>query len=412
MATDNRDIPNTLKDVQVFINDIQLDSQAYNTLSIVGDIDFIYNGGALVINDVSGTFSDSAALRIGDLIKIVLLFEEINSTTPKNITTEMCIHSIHQDDEHKKTYDNGGGYYIYKLISPAFYSQVPANRGYNSSTSDIIRKEVNLIKWYSTNVSTDKSLTIAQSDDSSSRRFLLNERPLSFIKKIAMKASIDKSASLCYVDEFNGFNFVSLKSKLQAKAKFSLVPPVTTGSNTYSPIIMEAFNIRLFENLDSWNTQKIRFNKIDIAKNKVTSSTMESLLTSQTEVYLNNLVLKDLKFTTQYAAPADGNLEQEAMSLQYQKDQLHNYVIEVLTYDAIGKIKTGDVVELTIPSSVAYGESNSYSGNYIVKRCEHKIENLQSRSSLILVKVSTKTKSWTVKTASPSSSSAKAATPQ
>jgi hypothetical protein len=399
MADDNRIVPNTLINIQVFFKEVEIDVQAYQTLSLVGDIDFIYNGGAIVINDINGDFFDSGAFRIGDIIKIVFTFSTQNDSTPNTITTEMCIHSIHQDDQHKKTYDNGGGYYIYKLISPAFYSQVPANRGYMSSTSDIIKKEISIIKWKFPQT----MMEIQDSDDSSSRRFLLNERPLSFIKKISMKASIKGSASLCYVDEFNGFNFVSLQSKLDKKPSFSLVPPYTSGANTYSPIVMDAFNIRLFENLDSWNTQKIRFNKIDIEKNTVVSSSMNSLIQSGQEVFLNNNALNELQFTTQYTAPADGLLEQVAMSLQYQKDQLHNYVVEVVSNEAIGKVKTGDVIELTIPSTLSPGDANSYSGDYIVKRCEQKIENLQVRTSLILVKTGSNPKSWAVQKAKPRS---------
>jgi hypothetical protein len=404
MAND-KILPNTLVDIQIFVKEIELPAQAYEAISIVGDIDFIYNGGALVLNDVNGTFIDSAALRIGDFIKIVFTFSTENTSTPKKISTEMCIHSIHQDDEHKKTYDNGGGYYIYKLISPAFYSQIPANRGYKSSTSDIIRQELNLINWKFNSDSTE----IQDSDDSMSRRYLLNERPLSFIKKISMKASIEGSASLCYVDELNGFHFTSLNKRLTEIPTFSLVSPMVTGSNQYSPIIMDAFNIRLYENLDSWNTQKILYNQIDISNNSVSSLYMTSLVPSGSEVFLNELITNNVKFTSQYSAPADGVLEQKAMSLQYQKDQLHNFVVEVSLRDAVGKVKTGDMVELVIPSSLNVENSSSYSGKYIIKRCEHKIESLQSRSSLILVKIATPIVDWTVQTATPGSTTASSA---
>jgi len=380
----------TLTRIDVSINNKIISAASYQTLSLVGDIDFIYNGGALVINDQDATLIDSSFLKIGSTIKIIFGYDNNESSID---TIEMCIHSIHQDDQNKKTYDTGGGLYIYKLISPYFYAQIPANRGYFSKTSDIINKELGLITSF-----TPKSKTISQSSDSFSRRYLLNERPLSFIKKISMLSNIDGSAALCFIDDFNNFKYISLDSLLKATPKVSIIAPNSKVKPTYSEgILLSAFNIRLFENLESWDSSKVLFNKVDIENNVISQSYLPSLVPTGEVNFIDSNVLSKFTFTSQYSSPTNGIIEQQSLSLQYQKDQLLNFIVEAYCFDAIGRVHAGDVIELIIPTSITGHdtEANSYSGNYIVKRCEHKIDKMKVKTELILVKPSTKPKSWT-----------------
>jgi len=376
-----------IKYFTVAINDKVLPEKLYSQYSVIGDIDDVYNYGGLVINDTTGAILDISSFKIGDPVQFTFSLED-GSTTK----ISYAILSITSPGQTKpeSSLDTLGDSYIFKLIGPAFFKQVPANRGYFKSTSSIIADEMDKIKLYFNKVN------ISSSDDSKSRRYLLNERPLSFIKDISKKCLIQGEAALCFTDEKNNFNFTSYKLAYSQAIKLALVAPQSTASTAsgVKRITMSTFSVKNFEEaVTSWDTLKPTLNGFNPANNSlyVKSTTGYS---TEGSILVSNPMISSLPFTSQIANPLYGFAEQKAMFQKEIEKQIYNYVIEVEALNCLDLISCGDTVSVSLKSTVSTIENSMYSGKYVVKRCEHRLYDGTITSKLTLVSPLVKKPTW------------------
>lgn len=374
-----------LKSLKIFINSKEIPESLYSQFTMIGDIEEIYNVGGLVLNDTSGTATDMSIFKIGDPVSFVFTFD-----TGNLVTVDYSILSIVSGDEPKTAgaLDTVGDRYIIKLINPSFFNQTPANRGYYQNTSATVRAEMDKIK------SNFKKVTIENSDDIKSRRYLLNERPMSFIKQISKKCTIGTEAVLCFTDEKGNFFFTSFKNLKSASPKRSLKHMGSKAKTNYPDLLMTYSSVKNFEDpVQSWDSLKIMSNIFNPAKNITTVSSRVGFGNTGS-VIMDKSKISSLPFTIQVANPLEGFQEQKALYAKEVEKQIYNYTINVVVSNSIEDISCGDTVELSLTSSTKDDVNSTYSGVYLIKRCEHSLVDGNIVTKLTLISPSQKMPNW------------------
>jgi len=358
---------------------IELSPKASINFTLVGDIDHVYNGGAIVITDSDGAFLSNVLLKVGSLVTFEF---ELSDKTFEQVT--LAVISMEKDPNTKlSAVSTGGGDYIFTLINPVFFKQIPATRGYFDKTSEIIKKELALITSYRF-----PSATVADSDDLKSRRYLIGERPLGFIKRIAAQSMIEGTGSICYCDEFGRFKYQSMKKLFDKEPTHSLIAPKSNAITTKTRLLANSIDVTHFKDVNSWDTLKLKKN-IFITETNKTEVSIDQGPVKKGVAFVEKNYVDAMSYTTQYSNLLHGTYEQRAEMQQKKLSQMFNFQVEVEASNVIGILSVGSIVELAIEDSQGISENNSYSGTYVVYRCEHGMHDGKISSKLTLVKPST-----------------------
>jgi hypothetical protein len=286
-----------------------------------------------------------------------------------------------------------------------------ASRGYYDKISSIIKKELQLINT----TGFKEGMLIKSTDDIKSRRFLINEKPLTFIKDISMKSIINSSPAMCFTTEFGFFKLVSINDLIIQTPKASLVPLGSNSTYKYNIAKCNAFEIKLMNSIDSWESSKLKGSWLDIETLMENQNIYSDsfIIDNQSKVFIESNVSDALTYTNQITFLDEGTFEQKAMIFHARLDTMKTFEIIAEIDNAFDMVSTGDIVEVCISSSRELDESaqnNSYSGAFLVKRCEHRMVKAgQLRSKLTLIKPTTSTTNSLVnKTTKPATTGAAA----
>jgi hypothetical protein len=104
--------------------------------------------------------------------------------------------------------------------------------------------------------------------------------------------------------------------------------------------------------------------------------------------YTSQIATKAISFPLETLDRQKARVEQDL------KSRFSNITIIAEVMDAIGTIFTGDVVIASITSKVSELENNTYSGNFLVKRAEHRFFEGRLVSILTLIKPNSKKSTW------------------
>ena len=407
-------------DVEIYVGEdssrIELPKRSYTGFSIVGDIDVIYNGGAIAVEDVSGSIIESGIMIVGTKVTFKLFFRKtpVVEGSEENSTKEISyrVLSIDSNADDINIPATAGGKYIYNLINAAFFDQKMASRGYYDKISSIIEKELQLINT----TGFKEGKLIKSTDDIKSRRFLINEKPLTFIKDISMKSIIDSSPAMCFTNEFGFFKLVSINDLIRQTPKASLVPLGSNSTYKYNIAKCNAFEIKLMNSIDSWESSKLKGSWLNLETLKENQNIYADsfIIDNQSRVFIESNISDALTYTNQITFLDEGTLEQKAMIFHARLDTMKTFEIIAEIDNAFDMVSTGDLVEVCISSSSELNESaqnNSYSGAFLVKRCEHRMVKAgQLRSKLTLIKPTTNTTNSIVNKTAKSATTGAAAT--
>lgn len=368
--------------------EFELPRLLYPSFALMGDVDNVYSGGAIAIQDDNGQLLSSGTMSVGAQVIFRYFSKELEAKSDKPNDVVYRVLSIESEIENIGHPATAGGLYIYNLINAAFFDQIIASRGYHQKMSDIISAEVKQISTKGF-----KSFNIKSTDDLKSRRFMINERPLTFVKNISKKTTINGGPTLCYTDELGNFNLVGITDLIDQSPVASLVPINSPVNSSYEKIVYNGISPQLFKDIDNFNMIKLKATLLDIETNLEKSDIYTNYFNIKggTSVLFDSNVINQMVYTDQRTFLDEGNAEQKALMQQLRLVSMKNFEISIEAHNALGVISAGNLVELCVsdPMLKNQAQNTSYSGIYLVKRCEHRYIKGMIRSKLNLIKPTT-----------------------
>jgi len=362
-----------LRNFKTFIDSTEIPAALVLEYSLISDIESLYSGGAIILSDDEGTFLDSSIVRIGSDIILQFTLDSNRIINYKGVVV-----SIEGDPEESKTYDSMGGAYVIKFLHTSYFNQNLESRGFFDKTSSIISSELSRLSVYFTNIN------IEESDDLKVRRYMINQKPLEFVADIAHTTTINGSAAVCFIDDLGRFNFKALNAMFTQIPTVSIAPAQSTAVPSYRNILLlSRANLYKFKSIENIKTLKLKANKLNLETNQVESTVLRTPRNGR--IIANRNKIDNLESTGVIHEHTSGIIEQNANIQNYLKTQMFNYDIDVATDDAVGILKAGDLVELCIGSKLIKG-NNSYSGNYLIKRIEHSMDDGNVITNLRLIR--------------------------
>jgi hypothetical protein len=374
--------------VEVKINGIVIPKELCSIVSVFGDIESIYSGGLVVLDDRMGKIFSSLVLSIGEKVDIIYTAQDGN-----NYTCPMSIYSIIMPEADEVTAQKGaktgsfGGFVQLVLISRWYFGQMIASYAYKGSISDIIKLTIDSNEYLKFN-----SVNISKSEDPIRPRYRVAETEAQFFStKLLNYTSIEGRAAFCFTDEFNSFHFKNFNDMYTLKPYHSVIHAVDSAglpsqSGTKKINLMGgSYGIGLnFDYQFSLIKERAYFYDHATDTVEVKNNPMDFGFNGFT--LIDKTALDNISLTGSDWYDIRSKDEQYSLFANYRKPLYTLFHLIVITELAVQGSNTGKSVELIVNDGEDNPGSHWLSGKYVIKRAEHIYDKGNTKTRLILIR--------------------------